>query len=280
MLPWVYGFTWEAENLIFLTIFYSVAAIILVTFSVAALRASRDLKSDHIDEIRWHVDFNDLPYYAKACRHVIAGEIESRTCPNGFDCRACDFHAKLVAVKNAPSRLASADDENRESMFGLDMRKDRLYHRGHTWVQKESDGTLTVGLDEFGKRILGRPDAVELPQLGTRMHVNGTGWNFRKGDAKIRVLSPVDGEVIATGGVDADYYLKIRPNAITDLRHLLSGAEVRAWLIREIERLQFMLASEKAGLTLADGGELVKDLPENYPNVNWDGVLGEMFLQP
>lgn len=278
MFPWVYGFTWEAGNLIFLTIFYSVAAVIFATFALAAIRAVRDLKSHHIDKIRWHVDFDDLPYYAKVCRHVITGELKSRTCSNGFDCRVCELHLELAAAKTSIDNVAPIDVN--EPIFGLNMPMNRMYYRGHTWVQKEDDGTLTVGLDDFGQRILGKPEDVELPKVGTRLEVNGTGWYFKKADAKVRVLSPVDGEVIATGNGDAGFYLKVKPESEVDLRHLLKGTEIRPWLMREIERLQFMLATEKVGVSLADGGEIVNDLPGNYPDADWDSVLGEMFLHP
>jgi hypothetical protein len=33
------------------------------------------------------------------------------------------------------------------------------------------------------------------------------------------------------------------------------------------------------GVSLADGGELVQDMWKQAPQVDWDGVWGEMFLQ-
>jgi len=279
MLPWVYGFTWEPENVIFLSIFFTVAIIIATTFVMAISRALRDIKSRHVDEIRWHTDFGDLPIYAKTCRHVMTGGVDSRICQNGFDCRVCDFHAKFIP-ENAPPDPALKTRNATESVFGLTLKSGRMYHRGHTWVEKDADGTLKVGLDEFAQRVLGTPDKVELPEVGTRLEVNGTGWHIRKGEAQIRILSPVDGEVVGTGNDSSGYYLKVKPIGGLDLRHLLKGSEIRPWLMREIERLQFSLAGKSIGASLADGGELVNDLPGNYPDADWDSVLGEMFLEP
>lgn len=280
MLPWVYGFTWETGNVIFLTIFYSVAAVISATFAVATVRAFRDLKSDRIDEIRWHVDFNDLPDFAKSCRHVFSGEVEGRICRNGFDCRMCGEHGNLAMARlsTAASVGGSANLCKVTSIFGLNMPSDRLYHRGHTWVKKERDGTLTVGLDEFGKRVIGSSGQAELPKPGTRLFVNGTGWHFRNGNSKIRILSPVDGEVIAAGGRDAGFYIKVKPADDCDLRHLLKGAEIRPWMVKEVERLELILSSGKQGLTLADGGELVEDISANCHDLNWSEVAAEVFL--
>lgn len=188
---------------------------------------------------------------------------------------------------------------------------DRLYHRGHTWVKKSHDGTLAIGIDDFAKRIIGKADTVVLPKIGSELEVNGTGWFVEKNGIKIRILSPVEGKVIELGNGEManrrsgetenvpqrdpfgrgigesenrrdgdDFYIRVKPKDGIDLRHLLKGAEIRAWIMREMERLETMLSSENVGISLADGGEMVNDLTKNYPEVDWDNVLGEMFLEP
>jgi glycine cleavage system H protein len=286
MLPWVYGFTWQTGNIVFLSIFYSVAAIIFATLGVAAVRTLRDLKSRRLEDLKWHVDFNDLPNFAKACRHVFTGDVGSRVCPNGFDCRKCEFHSELSRdrrARNSSNRTApfsSANVREPESrLLGLDIPSDLMYHRGHTWVRDERDGTVTVGLDQFGERIIGEDADPELPAVGTVLSANGTGWSFRSGESRVRILSPVDGEVIALGGKDEGFYLRVKCGDDRDLRHLLSGDEVRPWILREFERLQTSLCSARTGISLADGGELVRDIRANYPRVDWDGIVGEMFLE-
>ena len=142
---------------------------------------------------------------------------------------------------------------------------DRFYHRGHTWAKLEPDGTMTIGLDDLGRRLLGAPDAVELPQPGMRVEVNGTAFRVHKHGAEIRLLSPVDGKVLETGGPASEFYLRIRPDPL-DVRHLLRGAEVRPWLMREMERLQLTVSGG-----LADGG---------VPMEADSDALAEMFLEP
>jgi hypothetical protein len=92
----------------------------------------------------------------------------------------------------------------------------------------------------------------------------------------------VDGEVVATGGPDQGWYLKVRPVAADErtFRHLLRGGEVKAWLLREMERLQLALSAEGAAPTLADGGVPVADIAACYPEADWDAVCGQMFLRP
>ena len=273
MFPWNYGFHWSAASYIFLGAFYTVLVVVVSTLLAAAVRSRRALRAQLADQIRWHSDFHDLPEHDRVCRHVLTGEFQSRECSHAFDCRECETHPKLLARNPLP---AVADSE--EDFFGMSFPLDRFYHRGHTWARLETDGTMTVGLDDLGRRLLGVPDAVDLPQPGARVNVNGTAFRFRKRGADVRVLSPVDGRVLEAGGPGRGWYLRVKPEPL-DVRHLLHGAEVRPWLMREMERLQLALSQDRSAPTLADGGVPLPDIAAAYPEADWDAVCGEMFLE-
>jgi hypothetical protein len=273
MFPWNYGFHWTVGTMLFLGAFYTVLIIVATTVLSAVVRTRRAVASHRVEEIRWQSQFHDMPARDRLCRHMLTGEFSYRECPNAFDCRKCETHAVLMA--NRPA----APVENEEEIFGMAFPLDRLYHRGHTWVRPEPDGTVTVGLDELGRRMVGAPDAVELPAAGTELQVNAPAWRVHKRGADVTVLSPVDGEVAETGGPDREWYLRVKPRSgAFDLRHLLAPCEVKPWLLREMERLQLALSAEGAP-TLADGGAPVADIAAGYPKADWDGVCGEMFLQ-
>jgi hypothetical protein len=278
MLPWIYGFHWNTGHVIFLGAFYTVLTVMATTLIVAARRSRRALAEGRAEDIGWHSDFHDLPPQDRVCRHVLTGEFQSRECLHAFDCRHCETHAKLIALHPVPEPEAAE-----EEIMGMTFPLDRFYHRGHTWARVQPDGTVTVGLDDLGQRLLGVPDAVDLPQPGAQVAVNGTAFRVHKRDANVRVLSPVDGEVVETGTPGGDWYLRVKTpgHGETDFRHLLRGAEVRPWLMREMERLQITLSAEAgAAATLADGGVPVEDIAAAYPEANWDAVCGEMFLEP
>jgi len=258
----------------FLGAFYSVLTIVAATLLIALGRSWRALAQRRAEAIRWHADFEELPEEDRVCRHVLTGEFRCRECPNGFDCRGCQVHAKLVERKPAPVQTEAEED-----LFGMSFPLDRLYHRGHTWARRLPDGTVEVGLDDLGRRLLGAPDALDLPVPGTQICANGTAFRARKRGAEVRVLSPVDGEVVETGGPDRPWYLRVRPANVV-FTHLLHGAEVRPWLMREMERLQLALTAEEAAPALADGGVPVEDIAAAYPKADWDAVCGEMFLEP
>ncbi len=261
MFPGVYGFEWTTGHLIFLGVFYTVLLTVATTVALALRRAVRAHRARKVESIRWHADFHDLALADRACRHDIDGAIPGRTCDNAFDCRSCATHARVEASRAAAPAA------------------DRLYHRGHTWVERQPDGTVLVGLDELGSRLTGRPERFEVPPPGTRLQVNGTAWRFGRNGTSARVLSPVDGVVEETGGPDAGWYLKIRPEG-NDFRHLLSASEAKLWMVRETDRMMVLLGVPATGPALADGGALVEDAPSAMPGADWDAVWGALFLEP
>jgi hypothetical protein len=194
-------------------------------------------------------------------------------CESGFDCRHCPEHERLEGLRRAQ---AAGQSEH----FGFDLPLDRLYHRGHTWVQPEADGTVTIGLDDFARRLVGTPERIELPAPGTRLEVNGPAGRLTARGNDVRVLSPVDGTVVETRGEGAGVTLRVDLGGVADLRHLLSGDEARAWALRELERLQRALGPREVGAALADGGELVADVGAALPRDRYDALLGEMLLEP
>jgi glycine cleavage system H protein len=261
-------------RIVFLGAFYTVAAIITATLLCALMRARRALARNEGPSIRWHSDFGDLPVADRACRHALTGETPGRICPNAFDCRICARHAQLTAHAPAPP-APGRDDE----ISGMSFPLDRLYHRGHAWLKPEPDGTVRIGLDDLGRHLMPHPDTVELPSPGMVLQVNAAAFRIGRNGTAVRILSPVDGEVVETGSPEKGWYLRVRPSS-SDFTHLLRGAEVRAWVMRELERLQLALTAEGAAPSLADGGVPVDDLPASFPSADWDTVSGEMFLAP
>jgi hypothetical protein len=275
MFPWSREFVLDAGHVAFFGAFYGVVLAIVVTLVLAARRAVRDRR--RVEEIAWRAEFEELPPAARACRHQLTGEAPGRECDNAFDCRSCATHPAFVARRAAAAGTRETPGAPAD-IFGLHMPPDRLYHRGHTFVQPEPDGTVTVGLDDFGRRVVGAAERVSLPAIGSRVTVNGTACRLETRGREVRVLSPVEGEVVEANGEGARWTLRIRPAGALG-RHLLYGAEVRAWTLRELERLERALGPQETGLALADGGELVADVSRVLSPAQLDAVLGEMFLE-
>jgi len=270
---------------IFIGAFVVILTAIALTLMLAAWRTRRALRKAPVEKIGWEGAFEDLPEPARACRHAFTGERPGRICKHGFDCRECEGHEALCAQRCPHETDVAAGDlsatQTATAVAGMELPGDRLYHRGHTWVRKADDGTLEVGLDPFGVRLLGLPEQLRLPEPGERLFVNGPAFRVRRGGATARVLSPVDGTVVETGGPEAGWYLRVKPDAPEpNLKHLLDAHEAQAWLRADLERLHGLLAPTPLGASLQDGGELADDLPRALPTADWDAVWAEFFLEP
>jgi len=238
----------------------------------ALARTSRDFRKRKAGAVRWHVEFEDLPAEARVCRHELSGEVRHRACNHEFSCGTCTSHTEFLS-HHTPGRAAE------DNVYGLALPGNRMYHRGHTWVQQDDDGTCTVGLDGLAERLWGSESEPDLPPPGTELTANGPGWRMKSRYGSVRILSPLDGIVVETGGKEKGWLLRIRPRrGERSFAHLLRGEEIRPWVMREVERLQSAIAPQGAAPSLADGGDLSNDLRSQTPGANWDAVLGEMFL--
>jgi hypothetical protein len=276
MFPWSPEFRWDTGHVFFFGALYTVLTTIVVTIIASAFRARASFQAGHGQRAAWLADFGELPRSARACRHQLRGVAPERACGNAFDCRHCENHPALAERGHVDEPC----DKTRERIFGFDMPLDRLYHRGHTWVRPEADGTATVGLDDLAKRLIGTTEEIVLPKAGTRLSLNAPMCRLRTHGSIARVLAPLDGTVVASLGTGTSFELRLRPERALDTRHLLSAAEVRPWMLREVDRLQTTLTATGTTPALADGFDLVPDVGGSMPRRRYSALLGDLLLEP
>jgi glycine cleavage system H lipoate-binding protein len=157
-----------------------------------------------------------------------------------------------------------------------------FYHQGHV---------VTVGLDDFAQKLVGRPAALVLPPVGTRLSQGRRAWGLTAGGKTVDMLSPVDGEVVEVncsaldnpGLINEDPYgqgwlLKVRaPSWIANRMSLLSGKLAGAWLAETVSALQRRLATE-SGAIAQDGGYPVTGFARALSAEAWD-ELARDFLE-
>ncbi|MHB1047181.1 MAG: glycine cleavage system protein H [Thermoanaerobaculia bacterium] len=268
MLPGNTDFIADPFNIAFLGLFALILTAVAVTLVRIGLRTRETIARGKAASMLWHEEFEELPASARGCRHAMTGELPGRTCPRAFDCKGCETHAKLVAEGRMPAPADAA---------GFDVPTDRLYHRGHAWLKPLEDGTVAIGLDDLATRLVGKPDAVVLPAVGSTLSENGPALRLRAGKARVRVASPVTGKVVEHGSLSSDFLLRVAPDGPLDTRALLTPREAAAWFSRELDRLQLALSGSIPAL--ADGGLPVGDLSKAIPEDDRDRVLGEMLLE-
>ena len=165
------------------------------------------------------------------------------------------------------------------------------YHQGHSWARPESGNVVSVGMDDFARKLVGKVDAIKLPQVGTKLAQGETGWSLLAGSKAIEMLSPVDGEIIAINesllkspeSIGQDPYgkswlMKVRaPKISANLSNLLSGGLARKWM-EEVRQSLLARMNYNLGTLSQDGGVPVDGIARSLDRDKWDEIVKEYFL--
>jgi glycine cleavage system H lipoate-binding protein len=173
-----------------------------------------------------------------------------------------------------------------------------LFHQGHTWLKAEGDQLVSVGMDDFAQKLLGKVDTIRLPGVGAKLAQGEQGWALAVQEKTIPMLSPVDGEVVAVNqeairnpdllGQDPferGWLLKVRPARFTsNQRNLLSGQMARQWMASVLERLRAEIGKAisqegpSIGTAYQDGGTPVQGIARALAGDRWEEMAKGYFL--
>jgi Glycine cleavage system H protein (lipoate-binding) len=165
------------------------------------------------------------------------------------------------------------------------------YHQGHSWAMPEEGDLVRVGMDDFAQKLVGKIDAIQFPQVGSRVTQGEKGWSLLAGSKSIDMLSPVDGKVVGINegllnspeNISKDPYgqswlMKVQaPKISANLKNLLSGKLAKKWMegVREnlLARMNYNL-----GAVYQDGGVPVDGIARNLDREQWDEIVKEFLL--
>jgi len=164
---------------------------------------------------------------------------------------------------------------------------DVALHPGHTWARMEKDGTVAVGLDDLGHRMIGPMDGIALPAPGSSVEQGAAAVTLEAGGKQVGLLSPVDGEVVATNAAARDasapygdgWLFKVRPTRwARNAAQLLTGEAAREWVEEHGRKLTMRLAPEMAlAPAMHDGGAPVPGMARELDAEHWDEIAREFF---
>ena len=175
-----------------------------------------------------------------------------------------------------------------QDLRGVLLHPGLFYHPGHTWIMPEGSGSVRVGLDDFGRKLVGDIRSVDLPPTGSRVRRGEAAVQVDCGTKHARLLSPVDGvvtavnEAVAREGstLERDPYGKgwLFTAEVSDrgFTSLPTGSAAIDWMNRETGRLSMFLHGE-LGVTAADGGEIVPRPPEMLSDDQWEHLVSAFF---
>lgn len=115
------------------------------------------------------------------------------------------------------------------------------YTETHEWVQKNDDGTLTIGITDHAQSLLGDIVFIDLPELNSAFATGDESGVIESVKAASDIYCPIAGEVVEINEtllenpalVNSDPYgdgwiFRIKPEDIEELNDLLSAEDYEA----------------------------------------------------
>lgn len=124
--------------------------------------------------------------------------------------------------------------------------------KDHCWVGIDQDGNAKIGIDDFAKKLIGKIDDVEFPNLGMNVKVDQPLFSIKQGRRHVTFGSPISGNVTSINNFleeDLDS-LEISPyeqnwickidaeNLDTELRQLNIGNSAVSFYQNDIAKYQ------------------------------------------
>ena len=224
------------------------------------------------------------------CRHMLTGRVPYKICIRGYECSNCSFDQMI----EEETLYNPGHEIKLGSAAGFDFALNYYYHRAHVWARVEYGGRVRVGLDDFAARLFGPADGFELPEIGARVELGGSGPAFWRDGHQARLVNPFTGIVVArnpcvlASGADVvnspydhGWLLLLEPLKLQrDMSGLLGDEQVPPWLGREFQRLSDHLNAETGQRTAATGGQVVPDVYGAMPGLDWDRLVDNFLRIP
>ena len=146
--------------------------------------------------------------------------------------------------------------------------------KGHTWLRKNNDGLVSIGIDEFGSMALGPISILNCAAIGKELKRGEMIFEGAYGNRKVKFLSPINGIVKSVnenifGKKISNPYETWGVQIVSDdfsnnKEMFVTGKEAFNWIKKESIKLKDFIANHSlktdlAGTTMFDGGSLSND---------------------
>jgi len=164
---------------------------------------------------------------------------------------------------------------------------------GHCWANVSEDGSVNVGLDDFAKKVIGKIDAVELPNLGMTIKKGQSLFTIEQGTRNISFKSPVSGKVkevnkfineeidsLNVTSYDQNWICEIDADELdSEIPSLKIGKSAVSFYQDDIERLQQLKKKTKTGkeAELEPEGVIFAGEMEKLDDISWKRFAEEFF---
>ena len=156
---------------------------------------------------------------------------------------------------------------------GFEVPEEYCFHPGHTWVVDEGRQNARVGIDAFAGNLIGKIDSIEIADLNRWVRQGQPLCTITREGRSVEMLCPIEGVLVSVNHevlknpnliVDDPYrngwLCQIKaPEMATNVKNLLRGAIVPAWMQNSLARIGAMVQQMNPALA-QDGGLPVKGL--------------------
>jgi glycine cleavage system H protein len=141
--------------------------------------------------------------------------------------------------------------------------------KGHTWLKKNSEGLIEIGIDSFASSALGSLSITKAAEQGSKIKRGDILFVGNYGTESVEFLSPISGKIkninrnIIGNKISSPYQtwgIQIDSNDMNKKgNHFFAGKEAIDWLKTESQKLKNILEPnfhnvELVGQTMFDGG--------------------------
>lgn len=165
----------------------------------------------------------------------------------------------------------------------------------HTWVSLNQEGIAKVGMDDFAKKLIGKVEVIDLPNLGMNVKAGQPLFTIRQGNRKVAFNSPVSGVVKSINTLlrenpdalditpyERNWFCAIDTDNIdNEIKELHIGKSAVGFYQKDIEHfrttMKEMLKSEQKDDEYVNENELYIGQLEKLNDVNWEKVVSEFF---
>jgi len=164
---------------------------------------------------------------------------------------------------------------------------------GHCWANVSEDGSAKVGLDDFAKKVIGKIDSVDFPNLGMIVKKGQSLFTIEQGTRSISFKSPLSGKVkeinkfineeidsLDITSYDQNWICEIDPDDLdVELPNLKIGKSAVSFFQEDIERLKEMKRKMRTGkeTDFVPDGVIFSGEMEKLDDISWKRFAEEFF---
>ena len=170
-------------------------------------------------------------------------------------------------------------------------------NKNHTWLSINQEGIAKIGIDDFAKKLIGKIDAVELPNLGMNVKAGQPLFTIKQGNRSVTFNSPVTGKVsqintllkenlasLEVTPYEKNWICALDTDKIDDeIKGMSIGKSAVALFQDDIEKFKVLIRdlmkSEKREGEYLEEGQLYVGQLEKLNDVNWQKVVAEFFVR-